>query len=143
MVLLNMHHIASDGWSMGVLMRELGTLYEAYRAGEENPLEPLRVQYADYAHWQRQWLRGEVLEEQLSYWRRQLAGLPLVHGLPLDKPRPARQGFEGGEHVQRAGRGAEGPDRGLLPGARGDAVHVPAGGVLGPSAAGTAGRRTS
>jgi amino acid adenylation domain-containing protein len=100
-VLFNMHHIASDGWSMGVLMRELGALYEAYRAGRDNPLPPLRVQYADYAHWQRQWLRGEILEDQLSYWRRQLAGLPLVHGLPLDKPRPARQGFDGGEHVQR------------------------------------------
>ncbi|MBW8879773.1 MAG: hypothetical protein JF614_32995, partial [Acidobacteria bacterium] len=72
-VLLNMHHIASDGWSMGVLMQEIRTLYEAYRAGKPNPLAPLRVQYADYAQWQRQWLRGEVLEGQLSYWRRQLA----------------------------------------------------------------------
>ncbi|MBW8879185.1 MAG: amino acid adenylation domain-containing protein, partial [Acidobacteria bacterium] len=76
---------------------------EAYRAGKPNPLAPLRVQYADYAQWQRQWLRGEVLEGQLSYWRRQLAGLPPVHGLPLDRPRPARQGFEGGQHVQRLG----------------------------------------
>ncbi|MBW8877601.1 MAG: amino acid adenylation domain-containing protein, partial [Acidobacteria bacterium] len=103
-VLLCMHHIASDGWSMVVLVKELGKLYKAYRAGEKNPLPPLRVQYADYAQWQRQWLQGEVLEAQLSYWRRQLAGLPQVHGLPLDRPRPARQGFEGGEHIQRLGR---------------------------------------
>ncbi|HYU33714.1 MAG TPA: amino acid adenylation domain-containing protein [Thermoanaerobaculia bacterium] len=103
-VLANMHHIASDGWSIGVLMRELRALYEAYRAGEASPLPPLSVQYADYACWQRQWLCGEVLETQLEYWRRQLAGLPLVHGLPLDSPRPARQGFAGGEHVQRLGR---------------------------------------
>ncbi|HBL28031.1 MAG TPA: non-ribosomal peptide synthetase, partial [Acidobacteria bacterium] len=99
--LLNMHHIASDGWSMDVLLRELGTLYEAFRAGRENPLPPLRVQYADYAHWQRQWLRGEVLEEQLGYWRRRLADLPLVHSLPLDNPRPAQQTFAGGQHVRR------------------------------------------
>src|SRR6185436_12542397 len=72
----------------------------AYRAGEESPLPPLRVQYADYAQWQRQWLQGEVLEDQLAYWRTQLAGLPPVHGLPLDRPRPARQGFAGGHHVQ-------------------------------------------
>src|SRR6185436_7667313 len=101
-LLFNMHHIASDGWSMGVLIRELGALYAAYRAGEEkSPLPPLRVQYAVYAQWQRQWLQGEILEGQLSYWRRQLAGLPLVHGLPLDRPRPARQSFEGGLFVQR------------------------------------------
>ncbi|MBW8879249.1 MAG: amino acid adenylation domain-containing protein, partial [Acidobacteria bacterium] len=104
-VLFNLHHIASDGWSMKVLMKELDTLYEAYRDGKESPLSPLRVQYADYAGWQRQWLQGEVLEGQLSYWRRQLAGLPSVHSLPLDRPRPARQGFEGGQHSQRLGKG--------------------------------------
>ncbi|HKH47321.1 MAG TPA: amino acid adenylation domain-containing protein, partial [Thermoanaerobaculia bacterium] len=102
-VLFNMHHIASDGWSMGVLMRELAPLYEAYRAGGPDPLPPLSVQSADYAEWQRQWLEGEVLETQLGYWREQLNGLPLIHNLPLDKPRPARQGFEGGERVQRLG----------------------------------------
>ncbi|MBW8879701.1 MAG: non-ribosomal peptide synthetase, partial [Acidobacteria bacterium] len=102
-VLLNMHHIASDGWSMGVLMRDLRALYEACRGGEASPLPPLRVQYADYAHWQRQWLQGEVLEDQLRYWQDQLAGLPRVHNLPLDAPRPARPVFEGGQHVQRLG----------------------------------------
>jgi len=103
-VLSNMHHIASDGWSIGVLMRELRALYEAFRAGQKNPLPPLRVQYADYAHWQRQWLRGETLAEQLGYWKRQLNGLPVVHGLPLDNPRPAQQGFAGSMHVQRLGK---------------------------------------
>ncbi|HBL30650.1 MAG TPA: non-ribosomal peptide synthetase, partial [Acidobacteria bacterium] len=102
-LLLTMHHIASDGWSVGVLLRELGTLYAAYRAGAANPLPPLAVQYSDYAQWQPGWLHGEVLEGQLRYWRRQLADLPLVHALPLDKPRPARQGFEGGEHGQWLG----------------------------------------
>ena len=95
-ILFTMHHIASDAWSMGILKRELGALYEACRRGEPSPLDPLPIQYADYAHWQRQWLRGPALEQQLSYWRRQLAGLPRVHSLPLDRPRPARQGFEGG-----------------------------------------------
>src|SRR6185436_16139156 len=109
LVLLNMHHIASDGWSIGVLKRELATLYAAYQEGAENPLPPLRVQYADYACWQRQWLRGEVLEGQLSYWRSQLSGLPPVHGLPLDHPRPARQGFAGGDHLH--GMGGELRDR--------------------------------
>ena len=102
--LFNMHHIASDGWSMGVLLRELRALYKAYRAGKKNPLQPLVVQYADYASWQRQWLRGEALEDQLSYWRSRLSGLPLLHNLPLDKLRPAQQGFEGGHHIQRVSR---------------------------------------
>jgi len=103
-MLFNMHHIASDGWSMGLLVSDLRALYEACRTGQESPLPPLRVQYADYAQWQRQWLQGEVLEDQLSYWHGQLEGLPRVHNLPLDAPRPARQGFEGGQHVQRLGR---------------------------------------
>ncbi|HBL28033.1 MAG TPA: non-ribosomal peptide synthetase, partial [Acidobacteria bacterium] len=102
-ILLSMHHIASDGWSMGVLLRELGALYEAFRSGGESPLPPLSVQYADYAAWQRQWLRGEVLDAQMSYWRSRLEGLPVVHGLPLDAPRPAREGFEGGQHVAASG----------------------------------------
>jgi amino acid adenylation domain-containing protein len=102
-VLFNMHHIASDGWSLGVLTRELRALYGAYRRGEASPLEPLRVQYGDYAHWQREWLQGETLEDQLGYWRRQLTGLPSIHGVPLDRPRPALQGFVGGRYAQRLG----------------------------------------
>ena len=72
-LLMSMHHIVSDAWSMGVFWRELGTLYEAFCRGEPSPLAELPIQYADYALWQRQWLRGEVLEEQLSYWKGQLA----------------------------------------------------------------------
>jgi acyl carrier protein len=99
-MLFNMHHIASDGWSTGILVREFGELYDAFTRGKGDPLVPLRVQYADYAAWQRGWLRGELLEKQLGYWRRQLAGIPQLHALPLDKPRPAHQTYFGGSYNQ-------------------------------------------
>jgi amino acid adenylation domain-containing protein len=95
-LLLTLHHIASDGWSFGVLVDELSALYRAFSRGEANPLAPLAIQYADFAQWQRATLQGEGLERQLGYWKRQLAGLPPVHALPLDKPRPAQQTFAGG-----------------------------------------------
>jgi Condensation domain len=82
-----MHHIISDGWSMGVLVREVAALYEAFGRGGESPLAELPVQYADYALWQRGWLRGEALEAQLAYWRRQLAGAPPLLELPGAGPR--------------------------------------------------------
>ncbi|HEX2079726.1 MAG TPA: amino acid adenylation domain-containing protein, partial [Longimicrobium sp.] len=94
-LLLSMHHIVSDGWSMGVLFRELSALYEAYREGGESPLAELGVQYADYAVWQREQLRGELLERQLSYWKERLAGAPELLDLPTDHPRPAVQTFRG------------------------------------------------
>jgi amino acid adenylation domain-containing protein len=94
-LLCTMHHIISDGWSMGVLIRELTTLYEGYSQGESSLLPELNIQYADYAHWQREWLQGEVLEKQLSYWKQQLAGAPAVLELPTDYPRPAVQTFRG------------------------------------------------
>ncbi|MFI2353058.1 condensation domain-containing protein, partial [Streptomyces sp. NPDC019443] len=75
---LVMHHVVSDEWSGRILRRELSDLYEAYRDGEADPLAPLEVQYADFAVWQRQWLTGEVLEEQLNYWRAALAGAPVL-----------------------------------------------------------------
>ncbi|HEX8145220.1 MAG TPA: amino acid adenylation domain-containing protein, partial [Pyrinomonadaceae bacterium] len=75
-LLVTMHHIISDGWSMGVLIREVAALYEAYSAGEASPLPELEIQYADYAAWQRKWLAGEMLQEQLRYWKGQLAGAP-------------------------------------------------------------------
>ena len=87
-LLATMHHIVSDGWSMGVLVKEVGTLYEAYVQGEPSPLGELEIQYADYAVWQRGWLKGEVLEEQLGYWKGQLAGIPVLE-LPTDRMRPA------------------------------------------------------
>jgi amino acid adenylation domain-containing protein len=87
-LLLTLHHIVADGWSLGVLTRELTALYAAYAAGEEPTLPDLPVQYADYAAWQRQWLQGAVLETQLSYWKTQLAEVPAVLDLPTDRPRP-------------------------------------------------------
>ena len=94
-VLLAMHHIISDGWSTGVLFRELRTLYEAYAAGEESPLPELPVQYADYALWQREYLSGEVLNAQVEYWRDRLTGAAPVLDLPADRVRPAVQSFRG------------------------------------------------
>ncbi len=72
--LLTMHHIVSDGWSTGILIREMAVLYEAVCSGRPSPLPELPIQYADFAHWQRHWLEGEVLETQLTYWKQQLAG---------------------------------------------------------------------
>jgi amino acid adenylation domain-containing protein len=87
-LLVPTHHIASDGWSTGVLRHELATLYAAFAQGQPSPLQELPIQYADYAYWQRQSLRGEALDQQLSYWKRQLADLPASLDLPLDRPRP-------------------------------------------------------
>jgi len=92
--LLTMHHIVSDGWSTGILIREMAVLYEAISCGRFSLLPELPIQYADFAHWQRQWLQGEVLETQLTYWKRQLLGAPLLE-LPTDHPRPAVQSFRG------------------------------------------------
>ncbi len=95
MLLLTMHHIVSDAWSLGLLSAELAALYRSYREGREDPLPPLPVQYADYALWQRQWLKGDALEKQTEYWRRTLAGAPTLLELPTDRPRPAQQTFAG------------------------------------------------
>ncbi|MCP4660017.1 MAG: non-ribosomal peptide synthetase, partial [bacterium] len=92
---LNMHHIVSDGWSMGVLFHELATLYRTCLAGAPSPLAELPIQYADFAVWQKRWLQGEVLTTQLEYWKRQLAGAPRALDLPTDHPRPARQSYRG------------------------------------------------
>jgi pristinamycin I synthase-3/4 len=94
------HHIVSDGWSEGVINRELMELYEAHRTGREAALPPLAVQYADFAIWQRQWLTPDALREGLDYWRRQLADLPERLTLPTDRPRPAAQTFAGAAHRQ-------------------------------------------
>ncbi|HKH43542.1 MAG TPA: amino acid adenylation domain-containing protein, partial [Thermoanaerobaculia bacterium] len=95
LLLITLHHVVSDGWSTGVLIREVTALYEAFSEGRAAPLPELPVQYADFAVWQREWLRGEVLEEQLGVWRRRLAGAPQVLDLPTDRPRPAAQTFRG------------------------------------------------
>ena len=93
--LLTMHHIVSDGWSMGILIREVVALYKAYSAGESSPLAELPIQYADYAAWQREWLTGEVLQGQLNYWKQQLNGAPPVLEIPTDRPRPTAQSHQG------------------------------------------------
>ena len=89
------HHIVTDGWSAGVLTRELATLYSAYRQGQPSPLPPLAVQYADFAQWQRQRLHGPTLEKLVAYWRGALAGLPTLE-LPTDRPHPSAASFRGG-----------------------------------------------
>ncbi|MFP2912261.1 amino acid adenylation domain-containing protein, partial [Pyxidicoccus sp. 3LFB2] len=94
-LVLVLHHIVSDGWSLGVLTREMGALYTAFSQGQPVSLPELPVQYADYAVWQRSWLQGEVLEAQLGYWRKQLSEAPRALELPTDKPRPAVQTFRG------------------------------------------------
>ncbi len=97
-LLVTMHHIASDGWSMGLIVNEFSTLYSAYACGEGNPLPALEIQYADYAQWQRDHLQGELLEDHAAYWEAQLFNLPVVHSLPLDRARPAAQSFSGSIH---------------------------------------------
>jgi amino acid adenylation domain-containing protein/thioester reductase-like protein/non-ribosomal peptide synthase protein (TIGR01720 family) len=97
-LLVCMHHIVSDGWSMGVFVQELTQLYNAYSQGQSSPLTPLSIQYADFAIWQRQWLQGDVLQSQLSYWEQQLKDAPAVLSLPTDRPRPAVQTVVGATH---------------------------------------------
>ena len=97
-LLLVMHHIVSDGWSLEILLRELAALYTTVTAGRPSPLPELPVQYADFAVWQRRWLSGESLSRQLEYWRHQLAGAPAGLDLPTDFPRPAVQTFRGASH---------------------------------------------
>ena len=96
-VVLVMHHIICDGWSMGVFWREFLVIYGAFRSASPSPLPDLTIQYSDFAAWQRRWLQGEVLEEQLRYWKRKLDGLPVLN-LPCDRPRPPVQTFRGASH---------------------------------------------
>ena len=93
-VLLTMHHIVSDGWSLGILIRELTTLYEAFVDDRDSPLSELPIQYADFATWQRERLSGEILEAQLQFWKKRLAGISALE-LPTDRPRPPIQSFTG------------------------------------------------
>lgn len=93
--LLNMHHIISDGWSMGIFMRELANLYPIFSTGKGTILAELKIQYFDFAHWQRSWMQGDQLERQLNYWRKQLQNQPRLLNLPTDHPRPAVQSSQG------------------------------------------------
>ena len=95
-LLVTMHYIISDDWSMQVFLKELSILYRAFKQGHPSPLPPLPIQYADYAHWQRQWLTQDVLDKQLNYWQQQLADPPLLLDLRTDFPRTSEQGFQAG-----------------------------------------------
>ncbi|WP_186137234.1 non-ribosomal peptide synthetase, partial [Burkholderia gladioli] len=95
-LLVTQHHIVSDGWSIGVLIDEISTLYAAFHRRQPDPLPPLAIQYADYAAWQRDWLQGETLQRQTGFWRDHLAGAPALLELPTDRPRPAVQSYAGG-----------------------------------------------
>jgi amino acid adenylation domain-containing protein len=97
LLVLTMHHIAADGWSLGVFFRELGTLYAAYLSGETPVLPDLPIRYVDFALWQRRWLGSPALHQSIAYWRRQLAGAPALLELPSDRPRPPVQTFRGAE----------------------------------------------
>ncbi|RKG95647.1 non-ribosomal peptide synthetase, partial [Corallococcus sp. CA053C] len=94
-LVVNMHHIISDGWSLGVLVREVSALYAAFADGRSSPLPELPVQYADYAAWQRRTLSGEALQREVAYWEGKLSGAPAVLELPTDRPRPAVRGTAG------------------------------------------------
>ncbi|MFP2934076.1 condensation domain-containing protein, partial [Pyxidicoccus sp. 3LG] len=95
LLLVTLHHIVSDGWSIAVMVRELGAYYRQFTGGEQATLAPLPVQYADYSVWQRNWLRDDVLNQELGWWRQQLAGAPSALELPTDRPRPAMQTWRG------------------------------------------------
>ena len=94
-LIITMHHIIFDGWSAGVLIREVAALYKAFLTGRPSPLPELTIQYVDYAYWQREWLKGEILESQLAYWKQQLGGKLPVLNLPTDYPRPTVSTFRG------------------------------------------------
>lgn len=94
-VIITVHHIVSDGWSMGMLLREVLVLYDAFSSGNPSPLAELPIQFADYAAWQRKWLQGEVLEQQLAYWLSHLKGVPSFIELPTDRPRLTAPSFRG------------------------------------------------
>ncbi len=94
-LVVNMHHIVSDGWSIELLVQQLTVLYTAFLSSETSPLGELRIQYADFAHWQREWLGSDILASEITYWRQQLAGAPALLELPTDWPRPEKQAFRG------------------------------------------------
>jgi amino acid adenylation domain-containing protein len=96
-LLVTMHHIIADRWSLGIFIQELKQLYEAFSRQQPSPLSPLPIQYADFSIWQRQWLQGAELEKQLTYWRQQLNSLPVLN-LPSDRPRPAVPTFQGAKY---------------------------------------------
>ena len=122
-LLLTTHHILADEWSMEVVHQELKQLYDAFSEGRPSPLPELPIQYADFACWQREWMKGEVLESQTSYWKEALAGAPTILELPTDKPRPATQSFSWRDGDLSAAQKAAGATENAGPGAAGHIVH--------------------
>ncbi|HYH47297.1 MAG TPA: amino acid adenylation domain-containing protein, partial [Thermoanaerobaculia bacterium] len=118
-LLLTQHHIVSDGWSMGVLIREMRALYQAWSEGRTAALPPLPIQYPDYAAWQRVWLSDQVLDEHLVYWRERLAGAPALLELPADRPRPPVRSGHGARRPGRLGSGLAAAVRALGRGSAG------------------------
>ncbi|MDQ1924844.1 AMP-binding protein, partial [Massilia pseudoviolaceinigra] len=94
-LLVTQHHIVSDGWSIGILVQEFSALYTAFSQQQPDPLPPLSIQYADYAAWQKEWLQGEVLQQQVNYWQQHLVGAPALLEMPTDHPRPSVQSYQG------------------------------------------------
>ena len=101
LVLVTLHHIVSDGWSLRILLRDIAALYASFHVGRPSPLPALPIRYADYAVWQRQRLQDGTFDAQLDYWRTQLAGIPTLSTLPTDRPRPAVQSYRGAVHAFR------------------------------------------
>ena len=130
-LLVTIHHIVSDGWSRGVFREELANFYGAFSQGQTANLPELPIQYADYAVWQREWLQGEVLERQLSYWKTQLADLTVLE-LPTDKPRPKQQSYRGAREVYSIISRINPEFENLEPTAKRDLIHDAIGGF--PSA---------
>lgn len=97
---MTLHHIIADGWSMGVIFKEVSALYAAFLEGKPDPLPPLRVQYADFAEWQHQWLQGDAMAKERDYWRSQLDGAPSLLNLPADHPRPEVATFRGSNQTR-------------------------------------------
>src|SRR5256714_9974035 len=112
-LLLTIHHIVADEWSMELMQQEILQLYEAFAHGRPSPLAALPIQYADFACWQRAWLQGPVLEREIAYWENELAACRHVLDLPTAKPRPAGQGFRGAHPGLDLPRPPRGPGRGL------------------------------
>ena len=128
-LLLTMHHIASDGWSQGVLLNELNEFYSGYCAGLPPKLPELSIQYADFAIWQREVFQGQTLAQDLSYWREQLSGAPAVLRLPTDHPRPELQTYRGARQSLTLSKALTEVIKGLEQAGESNPVHDAAGGI--------------
>jgi hypothetical protein len=134
LLLVTIHHIVADGWSIEVFMHELQALYGAYHAGMASPLAPLAIQYSDFAIWQRNVMQGERLQSEVDFWKGHLAGLPTLVTLPTDRPRPPVQSSRGFEYRFALSRELPEDLKRREPSGRPDAVHDADDGVRNPPA---------